>query len=48
MTKIERLERRTMTDRFGNCYGMHNITEPEMVDKINEIIDRLNEMEERA
>lgn len=39
---IEKLKRVKVVDTCGNIYGYYDITEREMVDKINEIIDVIN------
>lgn len=43
---IKKLERAQIVDTCGNIYGYHDITEREMVDKINEIIDVINKGEQ--
>lgn len=42
---IDKLKRVQIVDTCGNVYGSYDITEREIVDKINEIIDVINKGE---
>lgn len=44
---IDKLKREQIVDACNNVYGYYNITEREMVDKINEIIDVINKGEQK-
>ena len=41
---IERLETTPITDKDGNCYGTRNPSDSQYMDKINELVDALNEL----
>ena len=42
---IEKLYATPITDKYDNCYGTRNPSSLELMDKINEIIDYLNNKE---
>lgn len=42
---MEKLECTNLCDRKGNCYGYQYPTNKELMDKINEIIDYINNKE---
>ena len=44
---IERLHYYLIEDQFGNCYGSNPPNTSQIVDKINEIIDTINQKEEQ-
>ena len=43
---IEYLSERPIMDRFGNCYGSEAPSQFEMMEKINEIIEAVNKLQE--
>lgn len=47
MEKIENLETVVDGDIYGNIYGIKYPTNMELMDKINEIIDVVNELKQR-
>lgn len=44
---IERLHYYPIEDKYGNCYGSNPPNISQIVDKINEIIDTINQKEEQ-
>ena len=42
---IEKLYNYPIEDKYGNCYGSNPPTISQIVDKINEIIDTINQEE---
>lgn len=47
MTKIEKLETRVNGDKYGNIYGVYYPTKEQLMYKINEIIDVVNELKQQ-
>ena len=43
---IEFLHERPITDQFGNCYGSDAPSHFQMMEKINEIIEVVNKLQE--
>ena len=43
---IEFLQERPIVDRFGNCYGADAPSHFQMMEKINEIIEVVNKLQE--
>lgn len=41
---IEKLEKESITDRDGNCYGASAPSNFELMEKINELIDVINRL----
>lgn len=44
---IERLHYSLIEDQYGNCYGSNPPNISQIVDKVNEIIDAINQKEEQ-